>query len=68
MPMRPPRKSSLGQITTGFSVSPLTPATFLIVGLCGIELADRQRFMISFLFGASIVMAISCVALGVFPS
>ena len=30
--------------TTGFPVSPLTPATFLLVGLCKIELADHQRF------------------------
>jgi citrate-Mg2+:H+ or citrate-Ca2+:H+ symporter, CitMHS family len=41
----------LGQMTTGFPVSPLTPATFLVVGLCGIDLADHQRFTIPFLFG-----------------
>ena len=57
----------LDQMTTGFPVSPLTPATFLVVGLCGIEFADHQRFTISFLFGASIVMTIACVVLGVFP-
>ena len=57
----------LGQMTTGFPVSPLTPATFLVVGLCGIELADHQRFTIPFLFGASIVMTIACVVLGIFP-
>jgi len=57
----------LGQMTTGFPVSPLTPATFLVVGLCGVELADHQRFTIPFLFGASVVMTIACVALGVFP-
>ena len=27
----------LGQMTTGFPVSPLTPATFLVVGLTGID-------------------------------
>ncbi len=57
----------LGQMTTGFPVSPLTPATFLVVGLCGIELADHQRFTIPFLFGASVIMTIACVALGLFP-
>ena len=57
----------LGQMTTGFPVSPLTPATFLVVGLCGIDLADHQRFSIPFLFGASVVMTIACVALGLFP-
>lgn len=57
----------LGQMTTGFPVSPLTPATFLVVGLCGIELADHQRFTIPFLFGASVVMTIAAVAIGVLP-
>jgi CitMHS family citrate-Mg2+:H+ or citrate-Ca2+:H+ symporter len=57
----------LGQMTTGFPVSPLTPATFLVVGLCGIDLADHQKFTFPLLFGASIVMTIACVALGVFP-
>jgi CitMHS family citrate-Mg2+:H+ or citrate-Ca2+:H+ symporter len=32
----------LGQMTTGFPVSPLTPATFLVCGLAGIELADHR--------------------------
>lgn len=36
----------LGQMTTGFPVSPLTPATFLVVGLTGIDLADHQKFTI----------------------
>jgi CitMHS family citrate-Mg2+:H+ or citrate-Ca2+:H+ symporter len=57
----------LGQMTTGFPVSPLTPATFLVVGLAGVELGDHQRFAIPFLFGASVVMTIACVAFGVFP-
>jgi CitMHS family citrate-Mg2+:H+ or citrate-Ca2+:H+ symporter len=57
----------LGQMTTGFPVSPLTPATYLIVGLSGVELGDHQRFAIPFLFGASVLMTIACVVLGVFP-
>jgi CitMHS family citrate-Mg2+:H+ or citrate-Ca2+:H+ symporter len=57
----------LGQMTTGFPVSPLTPATFLVVGLCGIDLADHQKFTFPLLFGASVVMTIACVVLGVFP-
>jgi citrate-Mg2+:H+ or citrate-Ca2+:H+ symporter, CitMHS family len=56
----------LGQMTTGFPVSPLTPATFLVVGLTGIDLADHQKFSIPFLFGASVVMTIACVVFGVF--
>lgn len=56
----------LGQMTTGFPVSPLTPATFLVVGLCGIDLAEHQKFTFPLLFGASIVMTIACVVLGIF--
>ena len=57
----------LGQMTTGFPVSPLTPATFLVVGLARVELAEHQRFADPFLFGASVLMTFACVALGVFP-
>ena len=57
----------LGQMTTGFPVSPLTPATFLIVGLTGIDLGDHQRFAFPFLLGASVVMTIACVLFGIFP-
>lgn len=56
----------LGQMTTGFPVSPLTPATFLLVGLSGIDLASHQRFAGPLLFAASVVMTIACVVLGVF--
>ena len=34
----------LGQMTTGFPISPLTPATFLVTGLSEIELGAHQRF------------------------
>jgi CitMHS family citrate-Mg2+:H+ or citrate-Ca2+:H+ symporter len=57
----------LGQMTTGFPVSPLTPATFLLVGLCGIDLGDHQKFTFFFLWAASIIMALVCVMLGLFP-
>jgi CitMHS family citrate-Mg2+:H+ or citrate-Ca2+:H+ symporter len=57
----------LGQMTTGFPVSPLTPATFLVVGLTGIELGEHQRFTMPWLFAASIVMTIAAVIFGVFP-
>lgn len=56
----------MGQMTTGFPVSPLTPATFLLIGLVGIELGEHQRFTIPVLFGASLVMTLICVLTGVF--
>jgi len=57
----------LGQMTTGFPVSPLTPATFLIVGLAGLELREHQKFSTPFLFAASVLMTFICVLTGVFP-
>jgi citrate-Mg2+:H+ or citrate-Ca2+:H+ symporter, CitMHS family len=56
----------LGMHTTGFPVSPLTPATFLVTGLTGIDLGDHQRFSGPFLFAASVVMALAAVTLGIF--
>lgn len=56
----------LGMHTTGFPVSPLTPATFLVTGLAGIDLGEHQRFTGPYLFLASIVMAFAAVAFGIF--
>lgn len=56
----------LGQMTTGFAVSPLTPSTFLLIGLSGLDLAEHQRFTIPWLFAASLVMTAAAVAFGVF--
>ena len=65
-PVQVAQGALLGQMTTGFPVSPLTPATFLIVGLTGIELGDHQKFTIPLLWGASLVMTLACVVLRVF--
>jgi CitMHS family citrate-Mg2+:H+ or citrate-Ca2+:H+ symporter len=67
MPAQMAQSALLGQMTTGFPVSPLTPATFLIVGLARLELGEHQRFSIPFLFGASVLMTLSAVALGILP-
>jgi CitMHS family citrate-Mg2+:H+ or citrate-Ca2+:H+ symporter len=65
-PIQMGQAALLGQMTTGFPVSPLTPATFLVVGLSGIELGDHQKFTAPFLFAASVLMTIACVVTGVF--
>lgn len=65
-PLQVAQASLLGVHTTGFPVSPLTPATFLLVGLCKIELADHQRFTIPFMFAASVLMTLAALLLGVF--
>ncbi len=66
-PIQVAQAALLGQMTTGFPVSPLTPATFLVVGLSGISLAEHQRFTFPFLFAATLVMTAACLVLGVFP-
>jgi CitMHS family citrate-Mg2+:H+ or citrate-Ca2+:H+ symporter len=55
----------LGQMTVGFPVSPLTPATFLLVGLAGVDLAEHQRFTIPWMFATTVVMTMAAVLLGV---
>jgi CitMHS family citrate-Mg2+:H+ or citrate-Ca2+:H+ symporter len=66
-PIHVAQAALLGQMTVGFPVSPLTPATFLVVGLAGIELSAHQRFTIPFLLLASVVMTIAAVLFGVIP-
>lgn len=67
-PVKVAQAALLGQMTTGFPVSPLTPATFLVAGLSGIELGAHQRFSIPWLFAASLVMTGAAVLLGVFAA
>ena len=57
----------VGQMTLGFPVSPLTPSTFLLVGLTGVDLGAHQRFSIPLLWATSIVMALAAAAFGVIP-
>ena len=57
----------LGQMTTGFPISPLTPATFLVTGLSEIELSAHQWFSGRYLFGASVVMTIAAVLFHILP-
>ncbi|MEN9924240.1 MAG: hypothetical protein RL268_366 [Pseudomonadota bacterium] len=65
VPVKVAQAALLGQMTTGFPVSPLTPATFLVAGLSGVELGAHQRFAIPWLFGASVVMTCAALLLGV---
>jgi len=66
-PVTVARAALLGVHTTGFPVSPLTPATFLVVGLSEISLAQHQRFTIPWLFAASLVMTAAAVLFRVIP-
>ncbi|WP_018924978.1 CitMHS family transporter [Salsuginibacillus kocurii] len=57
--------SILGQMTTGFPLSPLTASTFLLIGLAKVELGDHQKFVFKWAFGTTIVMTIVAVITGV---
>lgn len=59
------RAAILGQMTTGFPVSPLTAATFLLTGLSGVDLGDHQKKTIPYAFAVSIVMLIVALVIGV---
>ena len=52
----------MGQMTTGFPVSPLTPSTFLLVGLAGVDLGDHQRRTIAYAFGITMIMTVAAIA------
>jgi len=64
-PVQIGRASILGQMTTGFPLSPLTASTFLLIGLAGVELADHQKFVFKWAFGTTIVMTIVATITGV---
>lgn len=59
------RAAILGQMTTGFPVSPLTASTFLLIGLTGVELGEHQKKTIPYAFLTTIVMLIVAVITGV---
>ncbi|MBN2883903.1 MAG: citrate transporter, partial [Clostridia bacterium] len=59
------RAAILGQMTTGFPVSPLTGSTFLLIGLTGVELGDHQRKTIPYAFMTTIVMLVVAIIMGV---
>lgn len=65
-PVQIAQAALLGQMTTGFPVSPLTPSTFLLVGLTGLELGEHQKFTIPYLFAASLLMTGAALVFGLF--
>ena len=58
------RAAILGQMTTGFPLSPLTASTFILIGMSGVELGDHQRFIFKWAFGSTVVMTIVAVLTG----
>ncbi len=58
------RAAILGQMTTGFPVSPLTGSTFLLLGLTGVDLGDHQKKTIPYAFASTIIMLIVALIIG----
>lgn len=52
------RAAILGQMTTGFPLSPLTASTFLLIGLARVELSDHQKFIFFWAFGTTMIMTV----------
>ena len=63
-PVMVARASIIGQMTTGFPISPLTGSTFLLTGLAGIDLGEHQKSTIAYAFLTTLVMLIVAVIVG----
>ncbi|MFJ8064518.1 CitMHS family transporter [Psychrobacillus sp. NPDC096426] len=58
------RAALLGHSTAGFPLSPLVPATFILIGLVGVSFGEHQRFLFKWAFGTTVVMTIAAVLTG----
>jgi CitMHS family citrate-Mg2+:H+ or citrate-Ca2+:H+ symporter len=52
------RAAIMGQMTTGFPVSPLTGSTYLLIGLTGVELGEHQKKTIPLAFLVTLVILV----------
>lgn len=50
------RAAFLGQMNMGFSFSPLTGSTFVLMGLSGVSLADHQKHTLPWAFLVTLIM------------
>ena len=64
-PVKIGRAAILGQMTTGFPLSPLTASTFILVGMSGVEFGEHQKHIFWWAFGSTIVMTIVALLMGV---
>ncbi|ONI92051.1 citrate transporter [Saccharothrix sp. ALI-22-I] len=58
------RAAILGQMTTGFPLSPLTASTFILLGTSGVDLGAHQRFIFKWAFGTTLVMTAVALVTG----
>ncbi|MBX4164000.1 CitMHS family transporter [Priestia megaterium] len=55
------RAALLGHSTTGFPLSPLVPATFILIGLVKVDFGEHQKFLFKWAFGTTIIMTITAI-------
>ncbi|WP_187412992.1 CitMHS family transporter [Streptomyces sp. WAC01526] len=60
------RAAILGQMTTGFPLSPLTASTFILIGMSGVQLGEHQRFIFRWAFATTLVMTAAALLTGAF--
>ena len=58
------RAAILGQMTTGFPLSPLTASTFILIGMSGVQLGEHQRFIFRWAFATTLVMTTAALLTG----
>ena len=63
-PLEIGRAALLGQMTVGFPLSPLTASTFLLIGLCEVDLGDHQKFIFKWAMGTTLVMTLVALLTG----
>lgn len=66
-PLAVSRAALLGALTTGFPITPLTPAPFMLVALCRLDFGEHQKFCFPYLWLCSIVMTFAAALFGVIP-
>jgi citrate-Mg2+:H+ or citrate-Ca2+:H+ symporter, CitMHS family len=55
----------MGQMTTGFAVSPLTGSTFLLIGLTGVDLGEHQLKTIPWAFLVTLIILVLAILMGI---
>lgn len=63
-PMEVGRAALMGHTTTGFPISPLNAATFVLVSMAKVDLAKHQRFTFLWAFGGTVVMTLVALLTG----
>ncbi|MGQ3413890.1 CitMHS family transporter [Natrinema sp. LN54] len=61
------RASLIGQMTVGFPISPLTGATYLLIGLADVDLGEHIKFTFLWAWVVSLVMLTVAILTGAIP-